>query len=174
VRALVPLIEPGYVEGGLLEPDAMAIDVSALHEGYLRGLRRRGGLLVTDADIAAVERTGEGWRVETKSGSFGGDVLIDAAGAWADQVRQACGASLDGSAQLRRRRGSGGRTRPRGALVLLAGPQGGFGIMTAPALARIAASLITTGDAGPNSLGLDPASAGPGAAAPPAQRVVES
>jgi D-arginine dehydrogenase len=48
--------------------------------------------------------------------------------------------------------------------------QGGFGIMTAPALARIAASLITTGDAGPNSLGLDTASAGPGAAAPPAQR----
>ena len=34
---LVPLLDPAYVAGGLLEPDAMAIDVAALHQGYLRG-----------------------------------------------------------------------------------------------------------------------------------------
>jgi D-arginine dehydrogenase len=248
VRALVPLIEPGYVESGLLEPDAMAIDVSALHEGYLRGLRRRGGLLVTDAEIAAVERTGEGWRVETKSGSFGGDVLIDAAGAWADQVARLAGVTPIGLVAKRRTAilidppddldaqawpmvidvDEQFYLKPEGGKLLVSpadetpvapgdaqpeeldvaravdryerltgqsvrrvahrwaglrsfvadedpvvGPdpevpsffwlagQGGFGIMTAPALARIAASLITTGDAGPNSFGLDPAQLGP-------------
>ena len=63
MRALVPLIAPGYIDGGLLEHDAMTIDVNALHQGYLRGMRRRGGLLVTDAAITAIQRTGQQWRL---------------------------------------------------------------------------------------------------------------
>ncbi len=65
VCALVPLIARGYVIGGLFEHDAMAIDVSALHQGYLRGRRRRGGQLVTGAAITAIERIGRQWHLDT-------------------------------------------------------------------------------------------------------------
>jgi D-arginine dehydrogenase len=102
VCALAPLIDPPYVAGGLLEPDAMAIDVSALHQGYLRGVRRRGGLLVTDAAITAVERTGQGWRLDTTSGSFSGKLLVDAAGAWADQIARLAGVAPIGLVAKRR------------------------------------------------------------------------
>ena len=247
VRALVPLIAPGYVAGGLFEHDAMAIDVNALHQGYLRGLRRRGGLLVTGAAIGAIERTGQQWRLDTASGSFSGDLLVDAAGAWADQIARLAGVPPIGLVAKRRTAilidpsdGLDARAwpmvididehfyvKPEGGQLLvspadetpvtpgdaqpeeldvalavdryerltgravrrvahrwaglrsfvadqdpvvgrdpevpsffwLAG-QGGFGIMTAPALARIAAGLITMGH-GPPGLGLDAARLGP-------------
>jgi D-arginine dehydrogenase len=102
VCGLAPLIDPAYVAGGLLEPDAMAIDVSALHQGYLRGARRRGGLVVTEAAITAVERTRQGWRLDTTSGSFSGELLVDAAGAWADQIARLAGVPPIGLVAKRR------------------------------------------------------------------------
>ena len=60
VCAAAPLIDPDYVAGGLLEPESMAIDVAALHQGYLRGLRQRGGQLHTDMAIQAITRTAGG------------------------------------------------------------------------------------------------------------------
>jgi D-arginine dehydrogenase len=86
VRARMPLIRASYVAGGLLEPEASAIDVAALHQAYLRGLRRRGGRLVTDAKVKAIKAADGGWRVETTTGAYRSEVLVDAAGAWADQI----------------------------------------------------------------------------------------
>jgi D-arginine dehydrogenase len=51
VLDVAPLIDPAYPAAGLLEPDAMAIDDAALHQGYLRGFARRGGRLMTDAEV---------------------------------------------------------------------------------------------------------------------------
>jgi D-arginine dehydrogenase len=42
VRALVPLIQPGYVDGGLLEPDAMAIMTAPALARIAAGLITRG------------------------------------------------------------------------------------------------------------------------------------
>jgi len=100
VRDLVPILDPGYVAGGLFEPDAMAIDVDALHQGYLRGLRRRGRL-ITDAEVTAVART-DGWRVETSAGVITAAVLVDAAGAWADQLAAMAGVRPVGLVAKRR------------------------------------------------------------------------
>ena len=49
---MVPVFRPGYVADAVIDPDAMDIEVHALHHGYLRGLKARGGELVT----ASVER----------------------------------------------------------------------------------------------------------------------
>lgn len=81
-----PLVERSYVAGGLLEPDAMAIDVAALHQGYLRGFRRRGGRLVCGAGITAIERTASGYSLETAAGRFEAALFVNAAGAWADEL----------------------------------------------------------------------------------------
>jgi len=87
----VPFLRPDYVGAGVLEPDAMDIDVNALHQGYLRGLRSRGGKIVTDADVTGLTRTTEGWSIETRAGTFAAPVVINAAGAWCDVIGQMAG-----------------------------------------------------------------------------------
>ena len=47
--ARVPALGPDYVAGGLYDPTSMDLDVAAIHQGYLKGFRARGGTVVTDA-----------------------------------------------------------------------------------------------------------------------------
>jgi D-arginine dehydrogenase len=91
VRELAPLVSASYVDGGLLEPEACAIDVALLHQGYLRGLRRRGGQLVGNAAITAITAVRGGWEVASAAGRWRAQVLVDAAGAWADQIAELAG-----------------------------------------------------------------------------------
>lgn len=98
---LVPLLDPAYAAGGLLEHDAMAIDVAALHHGYLRGVRRRGRLVV-DAEVTAVAHSADGWRIESTAGAFRAGVLVDAAGAWADRLAGMAGVAPIGLVAKRR------------------------------------------------------------------------
>ena len=58
-RSLCPVLREDYVAGGLLEPGAKGIDVAGMLEGFLRGLRERGGAVRTRADVVRVEPSGE-------------------------------------------------------------------------------------------------------------------
>jgi len=102
VRARVPCFTPEQVAGGLLEPDAMDIDVHALHHGFLRGLRAHGGALVCNAEVRALTRDGGAWRVQTAAGDFAAPLLVNAAGAWADDVGRLASAVPIGLAPKRR------------------------------------------------------------------------
>jgi len=84
--AIHPGLNPDYVDRALYEPDAMDIDVNALHQGFLRGLKARGGTLVSDAEVTAARRIDGGWTVETAAGAYAAPVLVNAAGAWADEL----------------------------------------------------------------------------------------
>lgn len=98
----VSVLRADYVGGGVLEPDAMDIDVHALHQGYLRGLRARGGTVVTDADVTDLTKSGADWRVATRAGAFAGPVVVNAAGAWADVIGDMAGAGAIGLVPKRR------------------------------------------------------------------------
>ena len=97
----VPLRED-YVAGAVLEPDAEEIDVAALHQGYLRGLRGRGGTLVTEAQVTALARNGGLWQAHTPAGAFAAPVVVNAAGAWCDAVAQLAGVAPIGLQPKRR------------------------------------------------------------------------
>ena len=84
--AMVPVLRPELLLGGALEPDASDIDVHALHQGYLRGLRRQGGQLVCDAEVTHIERHGAGWVVQAGGREHRAALLVNAAGAWCDEV----------------------------------------------------------------------------------------
>ncbi|MEO0621706.1 MAG: FAD-binding oxidoreductase [Pseudomonadota bacterium] len=84
--ALNPALAPDYVAAALYEPDAEDIDVDALHQGFLRGLKARGGTLSTRAEIRSLARKNGLWIAETPAGRFAAPVLVNAAGAWADAV----------------------------------------------------------------------------------------
>jgi D-arginine dehydrogenase len=85
-RALVPVLRPDKVVAAIHEPGAMDIDVHGLHGAYLRLLRRRGGRIVTDALVLALARRGGLWNASTPAGEFAAPVVVNAAGAWADQI----------------------------------------------------------------------------------------
>lgn len=86
----VPGLRPGW-DRGLFEPSCADIDVAALHAFYLKQARRNGAELVCDARLIAAERRDGSWRLETKAGPVEAGVLVDAAGAWADDVAAAAG-----------------------------------------------------------------------------------
>ena len=82
---------------------AADVDVDALHRGYLRGLRARGGTVRSRAQVVALHRDSDGWAVRLADGTVvhAGEV-VDAAGAWADVVADAAGVPRIGLTPLRR------------------------------------------------------------------------
>jgi D-arginine dehydrogenase len=91
------------VRAAALVATAADVDVDALHRGYVRGLRARGGLVRAGARVVALDRTGSGWALRLADGDpvHVGEV-VDAAGAWADVVATVAGVPPLGLTPLRR------------------------------------------------------------------------
>ncbi len=87
---------------GVLEPSCAYIDVAALHGHYLKSARAGGATIVTDAAIRSAVRQDGVWRIETSAGHFAAAVLVNAAGAWADEVAIRCGVRPIGIRPYRR------------------------------------------------------------------------
>ena len=102
VAALLPLFKPGYIGGAVLEPGSADIDVAGLHQGYLRQARRGGATIVLDAEATHIERVGGRWVVQTKQERYAAPVIVNAAGAWGDDVARLAGARPVGLRPLRR------------------------------------------------------------------------
>ncbi len=98
----LPIFRSGYLAGALSDPNASDIDVHELHQGYLRGMRRRGGRLLTGFEAVALSFVGKRWRVETPAAVISAPVVINAAGAWADDVAVRAGVRPVGLTALRR------------------------------------------------------------------------
>jgi len=88
---LVPALRAERVLGAVHEPDAADMDVNAIHQGYLRGLRRAGGRVVCDAQVFSLERVGDVWRVRCGANVYEAPTVVNAAGAWADVVAKRAG-----------------------------------------------------------------------------------
>ncbi len=84
ISTLVPVMRPECADFGVFEPDAMSMDVAALHEGYLRGFRALGGVVTTDAEVLELSAKPGGWQIDTRAGRFRAETMINAAGAWGD------------------------------------------------------------------------------------------
>ncbi|CAN7307006.1 FAD-dependent oxidoreductase [Variovorax paradoxus] len=100
--AMVPALRPEQVAGAVYEPDAADMDVHAIHQGYLRGMRQAGGKLVCDAGVTAIERIGERWRVTAGGNVYEAPVLLNAAGAWVDTIARMAGVKPIGIEPRRR------------------------------------------------------------------------
>jgi len=99
----VPVLRADGLLGGVLEVDAMDIDVHALHQGFLRGARRAGAALWTDAELVRARAASGRWQLELAGGRrVGTRTLVDAAGAWADELAQRCGVAPLGIQPKRR------------------------------------------------------------------------
>jgi D-arginine dehydrogenase len=87
----IPGIRPEW-RRALFEPGCADIDVAALHAAYLRQFRRLGGAVRTGARLAAGVRRQNHWELQLEDFStLVGATLVNAAGAWADEVAMLCG-----------------------------------------------------------------------------------
>ncbi len=111
--ARIPILRREKVHGAIYDPSATDIDTDALHQGYLRGIRRHQGEVHTDSEVLSLTRDANNlWQVKTARQTFSAPVIINAAGAWADQLGEMAGAKPLGLTPKRR------------AAFIFAGPEG--------------------------------------------------
>lgn len=89
--ARMPILRDDYVHQAVLEPDARDIDVHALLSGFISGVGKRGGQRVVNAEVMGISKDADRWRVDTKAGTFEADILVNGAGAWADDIANLAG-----------------------------------------------------------------------------------
>jgi len=99
---LAPHLRPEAVAFGAYEAGVMDMDVAAIHQSFLKGLKARGGTLLCDAGVTAIERRAGAWQVRTPNGPFAAPVVVNAAGAWADTVADLAGVRPVGLVPKRR------------------------------------------------------------------------
>ncbi|MCX7222786.1 MAG: FAD-binding oxidoreductase [Burkholderiales bacterium] len=91
---LSPALRPERIVDALIEPDAADMDVNAIHQGFLRGAVARGGEVRVHSEVVGLDRHDNQWTVTTqKNETWQAPVVIDAAGAWADELAKMAGAS---------------------------------------------------------------------------------
>jgi len=101
-QAMVPVLRPELLGGAVYEPDAADMDVHAIHQGYLRGMRRAGGTLVCDAEVTGLQRVDGRWLVTAGGQRYEAPVVLNAAGAWCDAIGALAGAAPLGLQPCRR------------------------------------------------------------------------
>ena len=103
IRAKIPLLRAGVVDHGIWEPNGAAIDVHGLLQGYLKGFRRNEGKLIAGSRVNRIETKGRHFAVFTEKGEcFRARSLVNAAGAWADDIAELAGARPAGLTPKRR------------------------------------------------------------------------
>jgi D-arginine dehydrogenase len=101
LREHVPGLRAQWSEG-LWEPSCADIDVARLHGDYLGTARRQGARLVAGARVEQAVRSGGVWNIQTRGGTFEAVTIVNAAGAWADEVAAACAVAPLGIRPFRR------------------------------------------------------------------------
>ncbi|HEX3906447.1 MAG TPA: FAD-binding oxidoreductase [Mycobacteriales bacterium] len=100
--ALCDALRPERIRAGGVDSAGMAIEVAGLHQLYLKRLRHAGGRILTSAPLHAVSRRTGGWQVSAGEHSISADVIVDAAGAWVDEVAALAGVPQIGLVPRRR------------------------------------------------------------------------
>jgi D-arginine dehydrogenase len=83
--ALVPVLNSEW-QSALWESQAMDIDVTTLHQAYLRHAKRRGATVLCNSGVVGMTLKSGEWRVELEGGALEFDLIVNAAGAWADRI----------------------------------------------------------------------------------------
>ena len=102
IRQRVPVLLDEHARCGIFEPDAMDMDVHAIHHGFLRAAKAAGAQMLCNAEVIRIERNRGGWDVFTRAGDFFSPVVVNAAGAWCDVLARMAGVAPVGLMPLRR------------------------------------------------------------------------
>lgn len=106
IGELCPVLDPRHAAVALYDPAAANIDVMALHQVYLRIARGHGATVIRGARVERGEQRKAGhWVLSTSSTEtpvVHAGVVVNAAGAWGDEVAARCGVAGVGLEPKRR------------------------------------------------------------------------
>ncbi|MCL4187963.1 MAG: FAD-binding oxidoreductase [Rhodobacteraceae bacterium] len=100
--AAVPLLSPAAVAFAAMGRNAWDIDTDRLMQSFLREARANGARVLTGARVGSLARTGPGWAAATPAGTIEARLVVNAAGAWVDEVAALAGLRRLGFTPLRR------------------------------------------------------------------------
>lgn len=101
LERLVPGIRSEWSHG-LWEPTCCDIDVAALHASYLRQAARLGARLSCNSRLQRADWRNSCWHIDAGDGGYTARTLVNAAGAWADNIAGIAGVSKLGIQPYRR------------------------------------------------------------------------
>lgn len=99
---LLPVLRPDYARRGFLDRSTGDLDVDLIFGGYMKQFKARGGKVVLSAPAQSISKTGKVWTVTTPQGQFTATTLINAAGAWGDELAKLAGVAPVGLTPKRR------------------------------------------------------------------------
>lgn len=102
VNALIPVIRADTTCGGVYEPGALDIDTGKMVHASAASLKARGGTVISGEEVLEISSLSGRFRVATSAGSYGADMVVNAAGAWVDVIGERAGLTGLGFAPKRR------------------------------------------------------------------------
>jgi D-arginine dehydrogenase len=99
---LCPVVKTNHFSLALWEPGCADIDANALLQGYLRLGRAQGLKVLLSTEAIALERRGGLWHVALSNTDLTSNSVINAAGAWADDLPRRSGIKPKGLQPYRR------------------------------------------------------------------------
>lgn len=101
-QSIMPLLRKDYVAGAMFDHGAKDIDVNALHQGFLRQFKQSGGTISTSSPVQELTHDRTSWRIRTPHEEIQANTVLNAAGAWADELGKLAGATSIGLVPKRR------------------------------------------------------------------------
>lgn len=102
IEARVPHTNEEWCDA-IWEPACANIDVAGVHQHYLKRMKGDGAHLVCRARVVALSRADGVWDIATEAGeSYRAATIVNAAGAWADELAAMAGARALGIKPYRR------------------------------------------------------------------------
>ncbi len=102
VAELVPVIHAETTAGGILEPDALNLDVHGILTSFATTAREHGCKILTDSRVTQITRSGSVWRMRVGDHTITANTIVDAAGPWGDVVATMAGVTPLGLTPFKR------------------------------------------------------------------------
>ncbi len=99
---LCPQLRPDAFEAAALDVTCVGTDTDLLLEYHRRTASDDGVIILTGAAVTSAYYDGTGWSIRAGYHAIGAETVVDAAGAWADDVALTCGVAPQGLVPLRR------------------------------------------------------------------------
>ncbi|NCX86803.1 MAG: FAD-binding oxidoreductase, partial [Rhodobacteraceae bacterium] len=98
----VSFLREGYASKAIVDSGTSEIDVALLHQSFLKTFSHNGGTLLNSTEVLELKKQKNGWLVKTNQGECVTKIIVNAAGAWAEQVGSLAGAECIGLTPKRR------------------------------------------------------------------------
>lgn len=101
-QQMVPILNSDRVTQVGYHSEAWNIDTDLLIQNFARYVRANGGSVTPNAKVTAISRQPDGWRIQTKDTDYSATTLVNAAGAWVDEIAIMAGINPLGFTPCRR------------------------------------------------------------------------